>query len=261
MLRVALAAFLVLCTLPARAECPPASTIAHAVYGGGLCLAATTFGLETAGERPILVVVVHGDISDGGAATYHVAFARLLARPGVIAVALNRPGYVDGEGRASQGATLGRGDNYTADNIAAVGGAIGTLKTHYAARRVVYVGHSGGAAIGGVLIGRRRGLIDAAVLISCPCDITRWLTQGRRAPWSRSLSPSTYTQRVPATTEVVAITGAADLNTTADLARDYVAALVRRGVPARFVSVEGAGHGFSGLREASAAVVRDLIGN
>jgi len=178
----------------------------------------------------------------------------------VIAVALNRPGYADGEGRASQGANYGRSDNYTAGNIAAVGGAIMALKAHYGARRVVYVGHSGGAAVGGVLIGRRPRLIDAAVLISCPCDIPRWLAERRRAPWSRCLSPSAYVHRVSAATEVIAITGSADANTTPDLARDYVAKLANRGVPARFVSVAGAGHGFAGLRETSEMVVNEMIG-
>ena len=70
----------------AAQACPPASTIADYVFGGGLCLAASTFGVDTAGASPVLVAVVHGDISDFGAASYHVNFARALARPGVIVV-------------------------------------------------------------------------------------------------------------------------------------------------------------------------------
>jgi pimeloyl-ACP methyl ester carboxylesterase len=242
----------------AAAACPPASAIADHVFGGGLCLAATTFGAESAGAAPILIVVVHGDISDGGAATYHTEFAKTLVRPGVVVVALIRPGYADAAGRLSEGSTLGRRDNYTAANVAAVAGAVDALKTYYRPRRAIYVGHSGGAAIGGALIGRRAGLVDGAVLVSCPCDLARWLHERGRAQWQRSLSPDFFLPRVPTTTEVVAITGSVDDNTFPALAQDYVAALARRGVPARFVAVAGAGHGFSGLAPATKEAVEAM---
>ena len=107
----------------AAGSCPPESAIRDYVYAGGLCLGAETFGAEEAGASPLLIVVVHGDISDGGAATYHARFARTLARPGAVVVALWRPGYPDGRGRISQGRDYGREDNYTAANIAAVAAA------------------------------------------------------------------------------------------------------------------------------------------
>lgn len=247
-------------TTAALASCPPDSTIADRVFGGGLCLVAETFGAETAGAHPALIVVVHGDISDGGAATYHARFARTLARPGVVVVALIRPGYWDASGAKSEGDTLGREDNYTAENIAAIGGAIDALKKHYRASRAIYVGHSGGAAIGGVLIARQRGLIDVAMLVSCPCDIPRWVKAHRYKPWTRSLSPMFFAYRVPAITEVVAITGAADENTQPALAADYVEALKKRGVRARFEEVDGASHGFSGVADATANAVAKIIG-
>ena len=258
--RVILAAVLSAVTTTALASCPPDSTIADRVFGGGVCLAAETFGAESAGAHPVLIVVVHGDISDGGAATYHAHFARTLARPGVVVVALIRPGYWDASGRKSEGDALGREDNYTAETIAAIGGAIDALKKRYRAARVVYVGHSGGAAIGGVLIARQRGLIDAAVLVSCPCDIPRWVKAHGYKPWTRSLSPAFYAHSVPAATEVVAITGAADANTQPVLAADYVEALKRRGVRARFEAVEGAGHGFSGVAAATKDAVTAIVG-
>lgn len=255
---LAWATYLVLATA-AEAGCPPRSTPATHVFGGGLCLAANTFGLEQAGPSPTLVVVVHGDISDGGRATYHAAFARTLARPGVIAVALMRPGYADAEGRASEGDTLGREDNYTAAVVSAVGAAVDALKKHFRARRVVYVGHSGGAAIGGVLIGRRPGLVDAAVLVSCPCDIVGWRHARRRPPWTRSLSPADYVHRVPPSTTVLAITGETDENTPALIARAYVDSLSRRGIDARFLAVEGAGHGFGAVGPAVGAALEEFL--
>jgi hypothetical protein len=193
----------------AHAACPPDSRIAEWVLGGGLCLAASTFGAENAGERPTLVVVVHGDISDGGLATYHVAFARRLARRGVVAVALTRPGYTVEPRRASAGSTLGKSPR----------------------------------------------LIDAAVLVSCPCDVARWRRERWRDRWRWSESPSHYVARVPRGTAVVAITGSRDGNTAQRLAEDYVRKLMRRGVDARFVAVQGAGHAFSGVAAATVEAV------
>jgi dipeptidyl aminopeptidase/acylaminoacyl peptidase len=254
-MRGLLAGLLLLICETAHATCPPDSTIRDWVLGGGLCQAITTFGADTAGDKPLLIVVVHGDISDGGAATYHIDFARTLARPGAVVVALTRPGYTDDRGRTSEGHTYGRQDNYTADSIAAVRGAITALKTHYHPRRVIYVGHSGGAAIGGVLIGKSRRLIDAAVLVSCPCDIPRWLRERRQPVWSRSESPSRYAARISPTTRVIVIGGEKDTNTFPAQASSYVGSLQRRGIDARFVPVAGAGHGLSSL---GAATVREL---
>jgi dipeptidyl aminopeptidase/acylaminoacyl peptidase len=54
---------------------------------------------------------------------------------------------------------------------------------------------------------------------------------------------------------VIAITGEQDENTGPGLARDYVAALRRRGVRARFIMVPGAAHGYGGLASAVAEAV------
>ncbi len=256
-MRLVVIAVLLLCAGAARADCPPGAPIADWVFGGGLCQAVTTFGTESAGASPVLIVVVHGDISDGGAATYHAAFAPTLARPGTIVVALTRPGYTDARGRVSEGSTLGRQDNYTRANIAAVGGAIAALRARYQPRRVIYLGHSGGAAIGGVLIARAR-LIDAAVLVSCPCDIARWLRERNRPEWRNSLSPASVAARVPRNVRVRVIAGSADANTFPAQAEAYARTLARRGIDARFVAVEGAGHGLSGLGAAAAQAVEEL---
>lgn len=243
----------------AQAHCPPHSTPLTHVLAGGLCLVVNTYGAGSAGSAPVLVVVVHGDISDGGRATYHARFAERIARPGIVAVALMRPGYADRAGRTSGGHTLGRSDNYTAEVVTAVGAAVAALRDFHRARRVVYVGHSGGAAIGGVLIGRRPGLLDAALLISCPCDIAGWLRSRGRPPWRRSLSPSHFVHRVPSSTRVLALTGAEDENTRADIARAYVSTLARRGVPAGFELVASAGHGFAGIADAAAAALDRML--
>jgi pimeloyl-ACP methyl ester carboxylesterase len=50
----------------------------------------------------------------------------------------------------------------------------GALKRRYHAGTVVVVGHSGGAAIAANMLGRHPALIDAALVVSCPCDVEKW---------------------------------------------------------------------------------------
>jgi pimeloyl-ACP methyl ester carboxylesterase len=208
----------------------------------------------------VLLVFLHGDTSAGGPADYLFEFAYRFSRAGVVSVALLRPGYSDKTGRTSQGTHYERTDSYTPANIAAVGAAIDALKKHFQPRRTIVVGHSGGAAIAGVLIGKNPGLIQGAILVSCPCDIARWRRERNRSPWTRSESPSSYVHKVPASTTVVAITGASDDNTGPALAQDYVAQLAKRGVPARFEAAKGAGHFFlTDLQSSVAAAAKKML--
>jgi predicted esterase len=215
------------------------------VTGVGECLVIQAFPSPGELSRPTLVVVLHGDLSAGGPAKYHFAFAQALAEaPGaqnLVAVAMVRPGYEDGAGNASTGENFQRNDHYTADNIDAVADAVRRLKERYQAGRVVLVGHSGGAATAAVILGRHPGVADAAVLVSCPCNIGEW-RQTRRGPWTRSESPHDWANKVPEAARVVALTGTDDSNTRPALAEQYVDILRKRGVDARFVAVLRAGH-------------------
>lgn len=69
------------------------------------------------------------------------------------------------------------------------------------------------------------------------------------------MSPMDLVARVARQTEVVALTGSEDANTTPAVAESYVAKLREHGVPARFVSIPGAAHGFGGVESA----VRDEV--
>ena len=66
------------------------------------------------------------------------------------------------------------GDNYNASNTDAVAAAMTELKHKFHARKVVLAGHSGGAAISANILGRHAGIVDAALLVSCPCDVREW---------------------------------------------------------------------------------------
>jgi predicted esterase len=224
---------------PAAARCPDGADAAHFVAGGGLCLAMHAFGVEGARPGGRLVVVLHGDVSSGGPARYHIG-----------------PGYDDGEGRTSGGSHNGRRDHYTAANNAAIAGAIAALRQRYRASRVVIVGHSGGAAQAAVVAPRAGA--SGVVLASCPCDIPRWRAS-RSGPWPRSQSPLAFAASMPRATRVVAVTGGSDPNTAPALARDYVAALTARGVGARFEEVPGAGHEWGAVSGAALAAARGML--
>jgi len=94
--------------------------------------------------------------------------------------------------------------------------------------------------------------------MSCPCDIARWLHERKKPRWPASLSPLNYAGRVPRETRVIVIAGSTDTNTFPAQAEDYARALRRRGVDARFVPVDGAGHALSGLRDATMQAVEAL---
>jgi pimeloyl-ACP methyl ester carboxylesterase len=254
-----------LCLAPLSALAKPCDAADNVswVTGAEECLVIRTF--RSAGELsdPTLVVVLHGDVSSGGPANYHFAFAQKLAdapAQNLVAVAMVRPGYPDGAGNTSTGDTFDRQDHYTPENIDAVAGAIRHLKEHYQASRIVLVGHSGGAATSGVILGRHPGLATAAILVSCPCIISKWReSRARQSPWLRSESPHDWVNKVPETSRVVALTGTDDTNTRPALADEYVELLRKRGIDARFIAVPRASHN-SAFRSAQVeAAVASLL--
>lgn len=220
-------------------------------------LAGTVYG---SGNRAV-VVVLHGDVSKGGPADYHYAFAKKVAQQnkGVTAVALLRPGYADRRGLKSGGSHNGRRDHYTKRNNDLVAQALTAIKKTYGAKKLVVVGHSGGAAQAGAILGRYPGLISGAVLVSCPCNIGAWRASRNKSAWSRSQSPHRFVKKVRRGTPVVLITGTKDNNTTPKLAQDYVAAAKAAGVRATFVPANGAGHGFNRMSGKAASAVKSLV--
>ena len=203
------------------------------------CLAIHTYGPP---QAEVLVVVLHGDVSSGGPARYHLPIARRIAEtlPGTATVALIRPGYPDGEGRISDGDAYARFDHYTPENIALVAQAIDRLRARAGARQVIAVGHSGGAATIADVLALHPGTINSAILLGCACDLATM--RRNRRPWTGSIDPITVADRVPTTTRIAAYTGTADTVTIPDLSQNYVDRLTARGIQARFTRVPLATH-------------------
>ena len=151
---------------------------------------------------------------------------------------LARPGYKSTGGNKSSGGDpqgTNRGDNYIWKRvIKPVGHAIQNLKEFYNPEHLVVIGHSGGAATTGILIGRFPGLIDEAVLIACPCITKEWrrhrMIQRGRIPsgknlWPRSDSAHKHVAKISEKTNVHVIVGEEDENTLPKFSEEYVALL------------------------------------
>lgn len=236
-----LAAVLCLFSLPATAgEC--AADNLTRVRGGDECLVIKTYNAGAGAKT--LAVFIHGDGSGGGPSDYLFSRAYRYGEGGVVAVGLIRPGYYDAQDNFSTGASYrSEGDGYRDHVVDAVAGAVTELKKFHGAEKVILVGHSGGAAISGVILGRFPGLADAAVLAACPCHVPDWRIMRRGSnTWTRSLSPHEFEDRIPVSARVIAVTGSIDSNTRPEIARSYIERLKARGIDAQFVEVAGASH-------------------
>ncbi|HVX50569.1 MAG TPA: alpha/beta fold hydrolase [Chitinophagaceae bacterium] len=207
-------------------------------------------GMRT--DKPNLVVVLHGDAPFNNPG-YQYILASLIARQNTntIAVAILRPGYTDSEGVRSPGIRgLTTGDNYTPQVVDGIAAAINNLKELYHPGKTIIAGHSGGSAITADIIGRHPGVADAAVLVSCPCNVPEWrahmkMLQHNAPIWDKpvkSLSPNTLVDSIDMRTKIVVVTGENDDVAPTALSVNYYKQLKQRGLDAQLVTVNGAGH-------------------
>ena len=218
------------------------------VSGIAHCLQIKTY-LPRQGPANTLVVVLHGDLSRGGSADYIASVAGISATYGAVGVAMARPGYTL-DGRTSSGVATrdqARFYLYGSEEIDSITAAVAALKKHHAANRLVMIGHSGGAVISGVMLGRAAPLVDVAILVSCPCDVASWRRINGYRPLVNAESPVDYLSAAAKTAKIYAVTGERDRNTWPILAEDYVEKAKGMGLDATFFLVKKAGHGFSQL--------------
>ncbi len=191
---------------------------------------------------PVLVVLLHGD-SGGGLAQRHLdrwaKTANILSGPNQTLVFLVRPGYRSPVGDSSGWANP-HDDDYTAGNVTRVATALQNLRVRHNASKVIVVGHSGGAAIAALVLGRFPSSLDGAILLGCPCDVSPWrqhrgAQRGRQTPWPNSLNPMDAAANIPTDKVVLAVTGSLDDNTLPLFAQAWISAVSARGVNARFI--------------------------
>ena len=232
-------------------------------------LKAQIFARENVSDRPILVVILHGDIPNPRPDyQYLVAKAITLGWPDVpersaalrtalgkdwkdddvVAAGILRPGYSDPAGDRSSG-DMGRAvaDNYTPEVVDAITSATRQLREIYNARAVVFVGHSGGGAIVANILGRHPDLAEGALLVGCGCDPEAWRSRMRgQLPIGNqpnpSLLPLSLVGQVRPETRVHLIVGAEDDVAIPEDSRRYAEALQQHGVDARLTIEPGLGH-------------------
>jgi pimeloyl-ACP methyl ester carboxylesterase len=233
-------------------------------------LKAEAYSSKPLSAHPVLLVVLHGDLPDP-TPSYQYAFAQLVTQgsdapslpqfirdklgdwkpiPDILAVGILRPGYRDNAGDRSDG-DMGNAaaDNFTPEVVDAISLAIDGLRQRFGARRVVLVGHSGGAAIAADVLGRHPRSADAALLVACGCDPNATRAEMRKVRGSpiwrgptRSLQPLDLAPGVRTDTIVRLIVGANDQNALPKYSVRYAEVLKQRGVDAQVIHVPSVGH-------------------
>jgi len=236
------------------------------------------FATANVSVRPILILVLHGDIPNPRP-DYQYRFTRAITtgfsedneqsaslrsalgekwkNEEIVAAGILRPGYTDPSGDRSAGDMgMAYGDNYTPEVVDAVASATGALKEMSNPRAVVVIGHSGGGAITANLLGRYPGLVDGALLVGCGCDPEAWRSRRRvqdpRPIWDQpnpSLMPLSMASRIRQGTLVRLIVGEDDDVAIPEDSRKYAETLQRRGIDARLTIAPGLGHNILGTPE------------
>ncbi|WP_440056819.1 alpha/beta hydrolase family protein (plasmid) [Pseudoalteromonas sp. T1lg65] len=204
------------------------------VFADKKCTKIETYKSNTLSANPILAITLHGDNAYiRPYSQYRVAQKIAKERDNVVAVGMLRPGYTDDFGRTSDGEVgLTVGDNYDDARVDQIASAITALKRQHKAKKVVLIGHSGGAAITARLIGLYPDLVNHAVAISCPCDINAWrkdmLIRNEYEPFRGDIdisSPVELVSKVSNSTKVSLIVAEDDDVTKPYLTKSYYTAL------------------------------------
>lgn len=189
-----------------------------------------------------LVVILHGD---GGPGRYD-GYANALAKAarGTTVVTLTRPGFRGKAGRSPGGNS--QKDHYTRRNNKLLAQSLANMKKSLGTKRLIVVGHSGGSAQLGTVIGAYPGIVDVAILAACPCDVPRWRIHRRgQNNWRQSQSPHKFAGKIPASTRVYAVTFQKDHNTRPRFAETYYKIARSAGVKMTLEVPRGGSHSWN----------------
>jgi pimeloyl-ACP methyl ester carboxylesterase len=232
------------------------------------CLHLYTYFSEDLSRTPVLVVVLHGDAPFTKPGYQYLMAKKIAAQnKNTISIGLLRPGYSDPDSNTSKGKRgFTTGDNYTIENIEAIASAIHQFQLIYHPSKTILVGHSGGSAITADIIALKPGLIDKAVIVSCPCNVPDWRNyMSKRQPavslWKdsvTSISPLAVADQIKKTTEVLLISGEKDDVAPTRYSIEYDHKLRSNGIKSSLIIVPGEGHEIL-LHDSVLASIKKLI--
>ncbi len=245
-----LAAWL-LATADARAQAPsrcPDDAPIDGIHRVGNTAACLVMRVYEPPSHPLKTVTVflHADTGGKTSMDDNGTAARLSQVTQTSVVALQRPGYSSVLG-TSGGTTSLKGDDYSAENVERIGAALANLRTFYPNRKILLIGHSGGAAMAALIAERQPAAADAYLLAACPCDVPAWRewrrsSVGARDVWTRSLSPQKGATAIEPGSVVRMVVGSADNNALPRFSEAFVLALEAAGARADLVVAKDADH-------------------
>ncbi len=210
------------------------------ISANGECIALQTyFGHTLPTSHPILLVFIHGDgIPGGGPSDYLKYQATKFIAPNVVPVVLIRPGYYDSYGHVSTGESYAFAhqgypdDNYRPHTVQTLADSVKKLKEFYQARCTILIGHSGGALMSGIILGKYPALADGAVLAAVVGNLHAWALKHQYGTFPYSLSPDNFIKHIPKQDFVYIVSGTEDDNTYPTMSHDYYQLLKQAGIKA-----------------------------
>lgn len=196
------------------------------------------------GNTRVLVVFVPGDSRSSVALSDdHGTAFNLSQHLKASTIAMQSPAYR----RDASGSEGAQYDGYTPGSVAILANALAMLRTLHKGKKILLIGHSGGAAMAALLASRFPTSADAYLLVACPCDVPQWrqwrnASTGKTVSWTHSLSPQDEVQNIRADSRIALVVGNRDDDTLAKFSEAYVARLQRRGVKTRLTYAVGATH-------------------
>jgi len=138
-------------------------------------------------------------------------------------------------------------DAHTPRSVRILATALERLRTLNPEKKILLIGHSGGAAGVALIAGRFPSSADAYLLVACPCDqsqrdLSPLPTAGKKDRSTHSLSAQDEVDNIRAGTRIALLIGSRDDVTQAKISEAYAASLQRQGIKTRVTYAFGATH-------------------
>lgn len=181
---------------------------------------------EPISNRPVSQVLVvfigDNDLSKKGISLSPAVASELSKRLNALTVTLQKSEFAKMSSQSSGNSRVAN-SFYSVEDVVMAAGELKRLRNLHVGKKILLIGHSGGAAVAAQLPGRFPESADAYLLVGCPCHQAQWRT-------------------VKANTRISLLVGTNDDDTPASFSQTYVAGLRAQGVKTRLTYAVGATH-------------------